>query len=144
MMLTSTSRTARDLTRLLAAWLAVIVLVQCLAAAGGLVQGMRHRHAGIEPADRSAALLFGRVVEHRHHGEWERHVHLVADRSDSSVSDGAQELGSAAGAVLSAMLGLDRARPAFCGEGVGHVMQASRAWSCITHAGLPAKRPPRA
>ena len=66
-----THSTAADLLRLLAAWLAAIVLVQGLAAAAALGSGPLHRHGESASA-----------VQHaHHHDEAERHHHKAFDAS---------------------------------------------------------------
>lgn len=136
----------RDLTRLLASWLAVVVLVQAMASALGLVQGPRHVHV---PTVASAAAVFVHAADHAHdaehheHGGWARHVHL-SHTADTSLSDEAQDLAAAAGLVLAAMVGLGLVRDDLPVAEAGHVMRGLTAWSCITHVVPLPERPPRA
>jgi hypothetical protein len=145
MSLLDSSHFARDLARLLAGWLAVIVCVQAMAAALGLVQGPRHVHVRSE-AVAPAAFVHADLqhdAEHHEHGGWARHVHLKTV-ADPVLGDEAQDLGAAASLVLSAMVALDTVRDGVRLADTAHVMRASRAWSCITHALSFPERPPRA
>lgn len=141
MSLLASSLLARDLARLLAGWLVVIVCVQAMAAAWGLVQGPRHVHANTAAAFIHADAAH--EAEHHDHGGWARHVHLTPT-VDATLGDEAQDLAAAAGLVLSAMVALDTVRDGVRTADVGHVMCASPAWSCITHALPFPERPPRA
>lgn len=135
MSLLISSPLARDAIRLLASWLAVIVLVQAMASALGLVQGPRHLHVQA----RSVAMAH----EHSHdHGGWDRHVHR-SSVPGATLYDDAQELGAAAGAVLSAMVALGPWHHGVVASEARHVMCAATAWSCITHAATLPERPPR-
>lgn len=85
--------TAADLMRLLAVWLAAIVLVQGFSAALALGAGPLHGH---RPGG----------DEHAHvHAPGERHHHADGDRSVVADADVADAL-EAAGAVLACSLGL--------------------------------------
>lgn len=157
MSLLAASPLVRDLARLLAGWLAVIVFVQAMAAAAGLVQGPRHRHLGDTAAagavfvhaaggahdDEEAHDQAHHAQAHHDQGGWARHVHH-SPIPEPVLHDDAQELAAAAGLVLSAMVALAPLRHDFRGAGAGHVMRASPAWSCITHAAPFPERPPRA
>lgn len=134
MILTATSHTARDLARLLAGWLVCIVFVQAMAAALALAQGPRHLH--VNPLDRAHA-----AEQHSHDG-WATHLHAAT--ADATLHDDAQELGAAAGLVLSSMVGLGLSHQGFGAARMGHVMRASAPWTCITHAAPFPERPPRA
>ena len=145
MSLPASSHFARDLTRLLAGWLAVIVFVQAMAAALGLAQGPRHVHVRSEAAAPAAFIHADAAhdADHHDHGGWARHVHFKP-AADPTLGDEAQDLGSAASLVLSAMVALGAVRDGFHMAETDHVMRASRAWSCITHAAPFPERPPRA
>lgn len=145
MSLLVSSHFARDLARLLASWLAAIVFVQAMASALGLVQGPRHVHARSAAAAPAAFVHADAAheVEHHDHGGWARHVHFKPD-ADPMLGDEAQDLGAAASLVLSAMVALDTVRDGVRLADTGHVMRASLAWSCITHASPFPERPPRA
>jgi hypothetical protein len=144
MSLLVSSHLARDLTRLLAGWVAAIVFVQAMASAVGGVQGPRHVHVSA-----AASSIFVHAAdtahnaEHHDHGGWARHVH-ASPTSDATLADDAQDLGAAAGLVLAAMVGLGPVCADFRVADAGHVMRASSAWSVITHAAPFPERPPRA
>ena len=133
MSLQASSHFARDLARLLASWLACIVFVQAMASALALAQGPRHLH--VHPVDLAHA------AEHHTHDGWATHVHVSP--ADATLHDDAQELGAAAGLVLSAMVAIGPLRDGSRAAHIGHVMRASTAWSCITHAAPFPDRPPR-
>ena len=141
MSLLASSHFARDLARLLAGWLAVIVFVQAMAAALGMVQGPRHVHANAAAAFVHADAAH--EAAHHEHGGWARHVH-AEPAHDPMLGDEAQDLGAVAGLVLSAMVALDTVRDGVRSVDVGHVMCASPAWSCLTHTAPFPERPPRA
>jgi hypothetical protein len=132
---------ARDAVRLLAGWVAFIVLVQAMAAALGLAQGPRHLHLP------GAAQVHHDHRHHdphdHHHDAWERHVH-ASPAPGAVLADEAQELGATAGAVLSAMVALGPWHPVVGAATAGHVMCAATAWTCSTHAAALPERPPRA
>lgn len=141
---------ARDLVRLLASWVAVIVFVQTTASAVGGVQGPRHVHvrsaeaAVFVHAAPDHAPDAAHEAEHHEHGGWARHVHPVASADTATLSDEAQDLGAAAGLVLSALVALGPVHSGLRIADAAHVMRASPAWSCITHAMPFPDRPPRA
>lgn len=85
--------TAADLLRLLALWLAVILLVQGFGAAQALGAGPLHRHTPRGPE-----------VAHAHaHATGERHHHAAADRSVVLDGDIADALEAAASALVFAL-----------------------------------------
>lgn len=134
MSLLISSPLARDAIRLIASWVAAILLVQAMASAVGLVQGARHLH--VQP--------LATAHEHAHDGGgWERHVHL-STAPGATLYDDAQELGAAAGAVLSAMVAIGVSHGDMAAAAAGHVMCACASWSCITHVATLPERPPRA
>lgn len=157
MSLLVSSHFVRDLTRLLAGWLAVVVLVQSMASALGLVQGPRHVHvradAGtaavfVHAADHASAHeanthYHAHDAEHHEHGGWARHVHL-SPTTDATLGDDAQDLAAAAGLVLAAMVALGPVRDDLPVADACHVMRGLAAWSCITHVLPLPERPPRA
>lgn len=146
MSLLLSSLLARDLARLLAGWLAVIVFAQAMAAAWGLVQGPRHVHVRSEAVSPAAFVHAdpSHDAEHHDHGGWARHVHLKP-AADPALGDEAQDLAATASLVLSAMVALDAAPHGVrIGADTRHVMRASLAWSFITHAAPFPERPPRA
>lgn len=142
------SPTLRDLARLLAAWLVVILLVQGFAAAQGVVQGPRHRHL---PASTVAASSVRTVVAlalshpelHSHHDEWQRHVHLDVDASSVTVPDDRQEAGTIAAVALAALVGLPAQSFALPIAASLHVLQAARRWVGTSAWEALPERPPR-
>lgn len=153
--LLASSATARDLARLLAGWLVVIVLVQAVAAAQGLVMGARHRHAAAA-ADAAGGVSIGMPIpvavdhhhNHHHHDAGERHLHTGADAdgatSVAALGDDTQDLGAAAGALLIALGGLPPAAwPAWQAAGM-HVLHAAPAWQPAHAWARTPERPPRA
>jgi hypothetical protein len=137
---------ARDLARLIAGWLVVIVVVQAMASALGLVQGPRHVHLRDDTASTvfaHPASAHGHAEAHHTHDGWARHVH-VSPAPGPTLQDDAQDLGAVAGLVLSAMVGLGPPCDGFHAANASHVMRASLSWSCTTHAAPLPERPPRA
>ena len=125
--------TFADLLRLLAGWLAVIVLVQGLAAAFALGTGPLHRHRGAPAASMPA---------HHHHDSAERHHHSAFDAS--VLPDTAEASFDAAAFAITAALALMAlavARP--LSDGRCHVWRTalSWAWRCTFPALL--LKPPR-
>ncbi len=145
MSLLVSSHLARDLARLLASWVAAIVLVQAMASAVGAVQGPRHVHASAAAFSSLFvhATADAHAVDHHDHGGWARHVH-TSPTPDPSLPDDAQDLGAAASLVLAAMVALGAVRSELRIAEAGHVLRASTAWSLITHAAPFPERPPRA
>jgi hypothetical protein len=146
---------ARDLTRLLAGWVAAIVFVQAMAAALGMVQGPRHLHVRAEVAVVRTAVFahapghdesrpHTHVDEHHDHGGWARHVHLSPTDGGTLLGDDAQDLGAAASLVLAAMVAMGPVCARVLAADAGHVMHPSRAWSCTTRTASLPERPPRA
>ncbi|HEY0821362.1 MAG TPA: hypothetical protein VGD46_21465 [Rhizobacter sp.] len=139
MSLLVSSPLARDAIRLLAAWVAFIVLVQAMASALGLVQGSRHLHLA---GGGHAAAHHDHHDHHTHEG-WERHVH-ASPAPGAMLVDEAQELGALAGAVLSAMVALGPWSALPDASRAGHVMRAAAVWTCTTRAAPMPDRPPHA
>ena len=124
--------TAAALLRLLAAWLALIVLVQGLAAAQALGSGPLHRHRG----DAS-------VQPHgHHHSAPERHAHAALD---STVIETADEVSfdGVAFAITAALALMALACLRFQPEARPRIWRAARAWAW--HSVTPAVplKPPR-
>jgi ABC-type nickel/cobalt efflux system permease component RcnA len=122
--------TAADLLRLLAAWLAAIVLVQGIGAAQALGHGPLHRH--------------GETATHHehHHGSAERHHHAP---TDASVLPAGQDLDfDAAAFALTAALALMALGPMRFASGTGrHVWRAALAWTWRTFTPALLRRPPK-
>ena len=128
--------TAADLLRVLAAWLAAILLLQGIAAAHALGQGPLHRHR-----DATGPAAVGHA---HHHDGAERHVHEVADASVLRVGAHDESTDVAAFALTVALalmlLGswLRNARDASRGAWPNAPRQG---WVSVVPAGL--LRPPR-
>jgi hypothetical protein len=122
--------TAADLLRLLAVWLAAIVLVQGIGAAQALGHGPLHRHT-----DTAAHPV-------HHHGSAERHHHAHAD---ASVLPAGQDLDlDAAAFALTAALALMALGPMrFASDTGRHVWRAALAWAWRTFAPALLRRPPK-
>ncbi|MES2956914.1 MAG: hypothetical protein V4792_01940 [Pseudomonadota bacterium] len=124
--------TLADLLRVLALWLAAILLVQGLAAAQALGSGPLHRHrdavASAQPA--------------HHHDAEERHHH---DRHDVTAlpveADAALDSASFALTAALALMALafSRVTPAACAQ----VQRAARAWAWCAFTPAPLRKPPR-
>lgn len=127
--------TAGDLLRLIAVWLAAILIVQGVAASQALGQGPLHRHA-----DRGA---LGGSADAHHHDGGERHVHPVTDSSvvpadQLAIDDAAFAITAALALMLAGCVArslLDTRR---------HVWRSAtvRTWRDVVADGL--LRPPRA
>jgi hypothetical protein len=121
--------TAADLLRLLAAWLAAVVLVQGLGAAQALGLGPLHRHTGAS------------ALHEHHHGVAERHHHAA----DVGLLPAGQDpdFNAAAFALTAALalMALGSARWWF--EPRRHVWRAAplRSWRSTTP--IPLLKPPR-
>lgn len=126
--------TAADLLRLLAVWLAAIVLAQGIAAAQALGRGPLHRHA---PA---LAAAHG-----HHHDAAERHHHAAAEAGVLAVTVGAAEpaFDSAAFALVAALALMALSSWRVAVDARRHVRHAAplRAWRSTTTA--PLLKPPR-
>ena len=125
-----TRSTAADLLRLLAAWLAAIVLVQGIGAAQALGLGPLHRHSET-------------AAHHEHrHGNAERHHHA---HTDPSVLPAGQELEFDASAfALTAALALMAVGALRFAVGTRrHVWRAAPAWAWRTATPALLLRPPQ-
>jgi hypothetical protein len=145
-MLASASPTARSLARLLAGWLAVLLLVQGLAAAQGRVMGGWHRHAPVPAAGASLARI---AFSHsgwepgHHHDGLQRHVHPALDASVVAVDVDPEEQAAAAAAALAAMTGLLQTGHLTPAPGAAHVLRPADPWHPGSALTLPLRRPPR-
>ena len=124
--------TIAALLRLLAAWLAVIVLVQGLAAAQALGGGPLHRHReGVSPAQHA-----------HHHDGVERHHHDALDNS-VVVSEADATFDADAFAITAALalmaLAVTRASP----DAPRQVLRAARAWAWRISVPAALRKPPR-
>jgi hypothetical protein len=120
--------TAADLLRLLAAWLAAIVLVQGVAAAQALGLGPLHRHS-----DAAAA---------HHHDVNERHLHAAADASVVSSADD-PDFNATAFAITAALALMAIGQSRRLTDLRRHVWRAARAWFWRTVTPALLRRPPK-
>ncbi len=120
--------TAASLLRLLAAWLAAIVLVQGFGAAQALGLGPlhRHQHAGAV----------------HHHDSIERHHHAPADAS-VLVSAEDPDFNAAAFALTAALALMAIGRARFDAGTRCHVWRAAPAWAWRTSTPALLLRPPK-
>lgn len=122
--------TAANLLRLLAVWLAAIVLVQGIAAAQALGLGPLHRHS-----DASAR------HDHRHDGA-QRHHHATVD---ASVLPAGQDpdFDATAFALTAALALMALGQSRFVSDTRRHVWRAAPTWAWRTAIPAPALKPPR-
>jgi hypothetical protein len=123
--------TAADLVRLLAAWLATILLVQGLAAGLKLGAGPLHRHA-------SATVL---AHDHRHHDETQRHHHRADDGSDVAQDEPALDASALALVVALALMAFSILRFAFAARCCVWAAAMQPPWRSAVPA--PPRKPPR-
>jgi hypothetical protein len=121
--------TVANLLRLLAAWLAAIVLVQGISAARALGLGPLHRHI-----DASAQ-------HDHHHGVAERHHHVA----DASVLPAGQDpdFNAAAFALTAALALMALGHARFAADARRHVWRAALAWGWRTIVPALLLRPPK-
>jgi hypothetical protein len=126
--------TAADLMRLVAAWLAVILLVQGLAAGRALGTGPLHRHG-------NATAVRAHDATH-HHGGAERHHHRAGD---ASVAPDAAEpaLDSAALVAALALLAFALASWRIAPDTRRHTRPVAPRFDWRSTAPPPLLRPPR-
>lgn len=128
-----------SLLKVLACYVAAILLLQGLAAAMALGAGPLHRHQPVHGS--TASLVFS---HHAHsHATGQRHDHALADTT--VVQDAAEQAAADAAALaLSAalsLLALQSARAALASH--RHVLMAARAWFWRSLAAGTLYRPPR-
>jgi hypothetical protein len=124
--------TAASLLRRLAAWLAVIVFAQGLAAAHAIGAGPLHRHRdGDAPAQHA-----------HHHSGAERHFH---DVHDTSVAPAAEEgdIDAVGLAIAAAMAMMVFAYILTMPAARRHVWRAARSWAWHTAVPAALRKPPR-
>ena len=124
--------TAADLLRLLAVWLAAIVLAQGVAAAQALGHGPLHRHL------RDLAVAPG----HHHHDGAERHHH-ADDAGVIALADAQPAFDDAAFALVAALALMTLASARLTSDTRCHVWRATTAWSWLTAVNPPPRKPPR-
>jgi hypothetical protein len=155
--LLATSPTARDLARVLGGWLALVLLLQALATAQGVVVGALHRHPrGGDPvvhrvvrpafvhagaaAEAPPAIPARPAVVHDH-DDLQRHVHFAGDGAPAPVD--AEDLGAAAAAWLAALPALLPAAHAPPADDASHVRVAGGLAPRAGTVPAPIERPPR-
>lgn len=140
---------AAGLLRLAAVWLALVLVVQGLAAAIALGTGPLHRH---DPARAGPALAH---ADHRHahdpahdhdhgHDQAARHHHFVDPGDLQLLPDDPAAADAAALALIAALGLLALGRAALLADAGGHVQRPARAWAWRTRGGAPLLQPPRA
>jgi hypothetical protein len=125
--------TAADLVRLVACWLAAIVLVQGLAATITLVRGPAHRHAEVVLPSLGDAHALAHARGQAHHHD---HAADLAVPLDGQALDTAALLLLGALVMLAVVHGLASrlARGPF---------RAAPAWAALAHVNPPPRKPPR-
>jgi hypothetical protein len=125
--------TAADLVRLVAYWLAAIVLVQGLAATLTLVHGPAHRHAEV--------VLRALGDSHAHaHATLQAHFH---DASALAVPVEGEAALDAAALMLLATLAMLVSAFAWPTRFCGTAPAVSPPWSVLAHVRAPPRKPPR-
>jgi len=145
-----------DLARVLACWLALILLVQAQAALLSLVHGPAHRHAataglasaatpaptGIEALVQGPAQAHAQANAHaRAHEAGEPHHHAPADVA--LPADGDAALDDAVALAWLAVLPARGAGPRQPNALPEHALVARAGWALVEHRSLPPRRPPR-
>jgi len=147
-----------DLARVLACWLALILLVQAQAALLSLVHGPAHRHAataglasaatraptGIEALARGPAQTRAQANAHVHaraHEAGEPHHHAPAEVA--LPADGDAALDDAVALAWLAVLPARGAGPRQPTALPEHALVARAGWALVEHRSLPPRRPPR-
>lgn len=131
--------TLGDLLRLVAVWLAVVLLLQGFAAVHARVAGPAHLHRG--PA--SAALLV-----HRHqHDEAQRHHHAAGDSSvlpsaEAAALDDALDAAAEALAAAFVLLAFAQALTRV-GATAARVWRPATGWPALSTGVDPLLKPPR-
>ena len=131
--------TTADLLRLLAVWLAAIVLVQGLAAARALGAGPLHHH-------RNDAAMQGvaTAAHHHHHADDAHHHHAAGDASVVPVASVDDAFDAAAFALTAAMLLMALSLwPLAMTASRGHAWKTTPGWAWCTASPAARKRPPR-
>ena len=123
--------TAADLLRLVAAWLAVLVLVQSLAAALAIGQSAWHRHR---------ATASDASVVHHHDGA-ELHQHDLQDSSVVSANPG--DIDSADLVLAAALVMVAAASRITLRDRRRHVWRPNAAWAAQYFVPEGLLRPPR-
>ncbi|MED5617865.1 hypothetical protein [Ideonella sp. BN130291] len=139
--------TLLSLARLLAGWLALIVLVQGGAAVHArLLQGALHRHAAVPAQPASIAWrLQAKTTEPAHrHDEWQRHHHAQAH---ATAVPGEPEpdagIDATAGLLALAFLSSGWVTAVPPSAGARHVWRPAPGWFMASRSLRPLRRPPR-
>jgi hypothetical protein len=131
----STRSPLADLLRVVAVWLAAMLLVQGFQGALALGAGPLHAHA---------AGGGGRAVQAHSHGGLERHHHAVGDRSlqrAEPADDGTPDATAQALTLAMALMAF-AARRCVVGR-MQHLLHDARSWFCRSVIVAPLRRPPR-
>jgi hypothetical protein len=131
----STRSPLADLLRVVAVWLAVILLVQGFQGALALGAGPLHAHA----ADGG-----GLAVQAHSHGGLERHHHVVGDRSvqwAEPADDGTPDATAQALTLAMALMAFAARRCIVVH--MQHLLRDARSWFCCSVIVAPLRRPPR-
>ena len=131
--------TCADLLRLLAVWLAVVLLAQGCAAAMARAEGPRHVHRVASAHD-----LWAHAHHPHHHDEAERHHHAASD--GSVVASPGEALSDADAAALAlvaafAMLALQAWQPAEAAG--GRVWHPAPGWAAHATRLARLSKPPQ-
>ena len=124
--------TAADVARLLACWLAVILLLQGIGAAHALGRGPFHRHV----ESLGSAWHHHDASQRHHHAAHDLSVVVSAEGTDATIDAGAFALVAALALMASARSRLSR-------DTRRHVWRAVCAWSWQTHIPAALRKPPR-
>jgi hypothetical protein len=132
------SSTFAGLLRLVAGWIAAILLMQGFAACYERALGPSHHHVPQRAVN---------LWSHGHtHGAEERHHHLADDSSvQTSASNAAAEdaWDAAASALVMAFALLSVSRVLRIAAAGRHVWRAAISWACLTGFVVPPLKPPR-
>lgn len=124
-----------DLLRILATWLAVVLVMQGFQGARALGAGPQHTHR----AD------VGHAAQRAHsHGGLERHYHELGDPSVQRVGPADEGLPDATSLALTLAMAL----MAFAAHRQGvarteHLLHEAQLWFCCSVVAPPLRRPPR-
>jgi hypothetical protein len=124
--------TAADLLRVLAGWLAALLLLQGVAAAQALGRGPLHRHGG-DAASHA-----------QHHATGERHHHLgdAVDAGDTALAE-MDDADRASLALTAALVLMVLGHAACAVDRRRHVWRRAATWAWRAHLPAPPRRPPR-
>jgi hypothetical protein len=148
--------TVADLLRLLAGWLALVVVLQGVAAAHAMASGPLHVHASsavLAAGTRALALPSTGLGESRpqmqarthahHHDAAQRHQHAAGDASVQTVPGADDAMDAAAFALTAALALLAVAVLRTGSDPRSHVLRCAGGWSLCLAWLAPLRRPPR-